>query len=350
MRKVVSSAIYTGLFVLLFCAAYLGLENYFGLSKTVSPVNNLEKKDSNNDKCIVRSLYILVKIYSEIGSNEIANKYHKILEKLAKNGNKVAMVELCFSTDSLTDNEKKLHFCQAIIDSKSFDHNHRLSAFYQLLDSYYKDNKWNEIINLCDGADPGDMCLIFGDMVARKLEKEKKYEQLISLYEKIGEYDYTGITQSLLADIYLDGKGTMIDLMSAINWYEKSLKNVHDEALRAKIMNNMCVAYERQNNYVIAFRCYKQAAVHGYSISQLNLAIQYAEGHGTIQDYQEAYAWISVAIAQGLGNEQEMAEKNKNWLTYNLRTQDKTGTALSQAKELAQNYYKKYVLHEKSVI
>lgn len=109
----------------------------------------------------------------------------------------------------------------------------------------------------------------------------------------------------------------------------------------------MCAAYEAQNEFVSAFQCYKQAAMMGYPLSQLNVAKQYIRGHGTVQDYVEAYAWLTASIAQGLDEgRQPNAEKLKNLLTDEMKNVDKTGNSLSHAKKLAQQYYKQYVLHE----
>ena len=113
-------------------------------------------------------------------------------------------------------------------------------------------------------------------------------------------------------------------------------------------MNNMCVAYEMERDYVQAFKCYERAATMGYALSQMNVAKLYMQGRGTIQDYAKAYAWISVSVAQGLDRDRQAdAEKVKNALNYELKNQDKTGAAVSCAEDLSRSYYKQYVLHEK---
>lgn len=78
------------------------------------------------------------------------------------------------------------------------------------------------------------------------------------------------------------------------------------------------------------------------------LALMYQNGEGVIQNYEQAYAWASVATAVGFvgfqnKNSQKLAEQLRNGLAFSLSLQDQTGQQLKQAKALAQQYYDQYV-------
>ncbi|QIN36836.1 SEL1-like repeat protein [Legionella longbeachae] len=321
---------------------------------------SLKKILIENNECGASSASRLANIYSQFGLKDQANKYHKIVIGLAEKGNATAIERLCsydnkissmLGYDSVTTKEQKLHFCKLVIKNEKSDSKFFAVAFLGQL--YFDENKEDELFDLCNKAgDSKDHCyMLYLFPLSDKLYKEKKYERAIKFYEKIEPLDTKGIyfVAWQLAEIYAQGNGTAIDYSAAISWYEKALEKKYNDKLYAMIMNDMCVAYDNQKDFVNAFNCYKQAAIMGNATAQRNLAIDYLNGHGTIQDYHESYAWISVAIAQGLSKNQDGAEKIRDWLTYNLIAQDKKGNELMHAKELAQKYYKQYVLHESPV-
>jgi len=313
----------------------------------------------NND-CGVHLASRLAGIYSHYGLKEKTNKYHKIVLDFAEKGNTTAIERLCsydttisnlLGYDSTATKEQKLHFCKLVINNKNEDS--KFFAVNFLGELYFDENKEEDLLELCNKAgDSKNYChMLYLFPLADKLYKEKKYERAMKFYEKIEPYDTKGnyFVAGQLAEIYAKGNGTAINYSAAIFWYEKALEKNHNDLLYAIIMNDMGIAYDYQKDFVNAFMCYKKAAIMGNATAQRNLAINYLNGHGAIQDYQEAYAWITVAIAQGLSNDQESAEKIRDWLARNLIAQDKRGSELIHAKELAQKYYKKYVLHESPI-
>ena len=67
----------------------------------------------------------------------------------------------------------------------------------------------------------------------------------------------------------------------------------------------------------------------GDADAQYNLGFMYAFGEGVPQDYKEAYAWLSVAKANGL----ELAEKNLGIVTKKM-TKEQIAEAQSLATEI----------------
>jgi TPR repeat protein len=89
----------------------------------------------------------------------------------------------------------------------------------------------------------------------------------------------------------------------------------------------------------------------GSANSQIRLAWLYIKGFGVLPDEKQAYAWLTVAIASGLDSPSEVAKANalKTALIHDLSVRDNAGTELKDAQNLAEQYYKKYVLQEKPV-
>lgn len=318
---------------------------------------SLKKIVIKNNDCGAHNASRLAYIYSHYGLKDKANKYHKIVIDFAEKGNATAIARLCsqdttisnlLGYDSTATKEQKLHFCKLVIKNKNEDS--KFFAVNFLGELYFDENKEDGLLELCNKAgNSKNFChMLYLFPLADKLYKEKQYERALKFYEQIEPYDTKGrhLVAVQLADIYAKGEGTPINYSAAIFWYEKALENNYSEKLYSILLNDMGIAYDYQKDFVNAFMCYKKAAIMGNATAQRNLAINYLNGHGAIQDYQEAYAWISVAIAQGLSNNQDQAEKIRSWLTYNLIAQDKTEKKLMYAKKLAKKYYKNYVLHE----
>lgn len=176
---------------------------------------------------------------------------------------------------------------------------------------------------------------------ALKAYDVKNYTEAFYLFQKATPHDNTGVSQELVGII--DSKRNNYN--SAIHSYKIALKKMQESGTLASIpetIDNLGIAYNHAGKHVNAFQCYKQAAKMGYSYAQYNLANYYEVGFGVIQNDIKAYAWYSVAIAEGLSDkDQSTAEKIQNELTKVLLSQG----SLSQAKNLANHYYKLYVPH-----
>jgi TPR repeat protein len=172
----------------------------------------------------------------------------------------------------------------------------------------------------------------------------------------------------MLGDMYLYGQGTIQNLNLAINSYKKCIANITifqrsyacSTSLACKnsmlkmitsTLNNLGLAYEISLNYKEAFSYYRQAANLGLALSQFNLARMYFDGHGTIQNDKEAYAWVSVAVASGLSDatRQKIAENLKSTIHtkfFIFEGGEKMQAPINNANELAKKYYNLYVLKQ----
>lgn len=88
---------------------------------------------------------------------------------------------------------------------------------------------------------------------------------------------------------------------------------------------------------------YRKAAEQGDALAQFHLGQMYESGKGIPQNYVLAYAWLSVAVAN------EISEPTDHELAIQLR--DEVGQklpphALSEAQQLAAQYFEQYVADE----
>jgi TPR repeat protein len=80
---------------------------------------------------------------------------------------------------------------------------------------------------------------------------------------------------------------------------------------------------------------YRKAAQQGDAEAQFNFGSMFANGKGVSKNYVEAYAWWSIAAAQG----REDAKKYKGTIEKRM-----TRDLLAKGQELAAEYWKKYVV------
>ncbi len=328
-----------------------------------------ENEALENSECGAGAANFLAFIYSSMDLKEKANAYYKIsldFFSKAKKSERV-MKYLCHGDNPLILPDQKAQHCQILIDAQDWtpDKHDKLMAYYTLVPYYCEKNKIKELATLCLKADDKTtqhLCTAQSQLLVMQLERKNIHEgatQLYDLLEEISKYDDNGTTESTLASGYLQGKIIPKNLSRAIYWYEKGLEKVTDGKLQHLIMlNDLAAAYSENNDHLNSFRHFKRAAELGFVLSQYNLSKDYAQGRGTIRDYKKSYAWVSIAIAQGLPGSNGItalenhtnAENLKTWLEYKLKKQDNTGEALKEAEALAQQYFNEYVLNEKPEI
>lgn len=225
----------------------------------------------------------------------------------------------------------------------------KLKIYKALEEVYYNQRAEGKLLKFCKDKGDGQLkavCAADLSALADSQFANKNYKRAFELYNEAEIYDNLGISQFHIAYMYQQGLGTNQDLFTSLQWYEKSLQLTTDNDLRAKILNNIGGSYKNISDYVKAFQCYQQSAMMGYSLAQYNLAIMYASGSGTLQDFKQAYAWITIALLQGfpgVPQAQEKADNIKNSLIIKLAASQPE--EMSAAKILAEQYYNKYVLH-----
>jgi len=77
----------------------------------------------------------------------------------------------------------------------------------------------------------------------------------------------------------------------------------------------------------------KKAAEQGDVLSQFILGDMYYQGRGVPQDYSQAYAWFSVAVANGYEHSIELRDSAAKKLS---------SSDLIKAQKLAAEYFEKY--------
>ncbi len=78
------------------------------------------------------------------------------------------------------------------------------------------------------------------------------------------------------------------------------------------------------------FDAVKKAAEQGHADAQANLGFMYARGNGVPEDDIQAYAWISLASAQGV----DSAKNAKETLTGEM-----TRAEIAEAQKLSRKYW-----------
>jgi TPR repeat protein len=64
--------------------------------------------------------------------------------------------------------------------------------------------------------------------------------------------------------------------------------------------------------YEAAFDLYCRAAVQGNPFAQAMLGLMYDKGHGTHQDFIQAYKWLNLAAARSVGRERDTYARFRN--------------------------------------
>ena len=83
------------------------------------------------------------------------------------------------------------------------------------------------------------------------------------------------------------------------------------------------------------FETTKKAAEQGDAEAQLNLGLMYAHGDGVPEDFVQAYAWISIAAANG----SETYKRTKKIIAGRM-----TSAQLAEAQKLSRDYREAYGL------
>lgn len=323
---------------------------------------DLEKAALINNECGGSASVLLFHIYSDLGLKDKAYEIYERLSKFAAANNSSAIRFLCENQNKIISGEERVRYCEIVLNSDNPSFKDDKEHVKTILFGVYKETKQiDKIFNLCEKGSKyitKNACSWALYSIGKQFYEEKKFDLAIDAFEKSSIYDDSGMSESKLAYMYFDGDGVPQDNAIAVFWFEKSLKKLENENSELKkyvrliTLNNIGAASQGLMNFVDAFRYYKEAAMLGLAQSQWNLAKLYSDGHGILQDEKEAYAWVSVAIAQGLehGDKQYQAETLKSNLTFRLALKDESGGKLKQAQELAQQSYKQYVLHEKPVV
>lgn len=127
------------------------------------------------------------------------------------------------------------------------------------------------------------------------------YTEAIKWYRKAANQGHAE-SQYKLGKCYDDDKS----YAEAAKWYRKAIKQGKGssieksakEALRISVYN-LGINYYNKQQYLEAFRAYKESAELGYANAQCDLGYLYDNGYGIRRDYIKAVKWYRKAAEQG---------------------------------------------------
>lgn len=185
----------------------------------------------------------------------------------------------------------------------------------------------------------------------------------------------------LLGLAYQSGSGVTTDFSKAIYWYQQGIqdplftKRAKDNQdffkLQLALLYNSAQQYDKAiellkpmaeggeqysiellgkvyrysiKNYPEAFYWFQKGAKLGNPVTQALLGEMYALGEGTLQDDIKAYAWTSVAIANGLPDNMENIAINRrtNLMASLNQANIVDGTSTNAGLSLAEEFHEKY--------
>ena len=124
--------------------------------------------------------------------------------------------------------------------------------------------------------------------------KEQQYEKAAEILSALAEKgDRTA--QSLLATLYMEGKGVERDDAAAVVWLQRAAAQGDARAqynLGASYAEGAGVPKDEKE----AAKWFLRAANQGMPFAQLNLGLLYAAGNGVAQDNVEALKWLQIAL------------------------------------------------------
>ena len=86
-------------------------------------------------------------------------------------------------------------------------------------------------------------------------------------------------------------------------------------------------------DYVPAAAWYRKAADLGSAPAMNNLGFMYRNGQGVLQDYVEAYKWMSLAMARSTGENQKRVAEARDRVAEIM-----TPAQIAEAKKLADEW------------
>ena len=167
------------------------------------------------------------------------------------------------------------------------------------------------------------------DRLSLNFKKQKKFfeDMLRNILElaKIGDI----FAQSVLGQMYYEGKGMTQDYKKAAKWFIRVAKQGWSKAqcdLGVMYLNGKGVRKDSEE----AVKWFREAAEQGYSQAQCCLGIMYEYGEGIIQDNEEAVKWYKRA-----------AEQNYSAAQYKLGCMYEFGEGVTQNDEEVVKWYRK---------
>ncbi len=124
-----------------------------------------------------------------------------------------------------------------------------------------------------------------------------------NIFAKVKEMADSGdsFAQHTLGSMYDNGRGVDKNKDSALDYYKRSAEQ--DNALAQCNYGGMF--NEENGDYLKAVEWYSKSAEQGCALGQFNLAIQYKNGDGVVEDISKTFEWYSKAAKQGYASAQD---------------------------------------------
>jgi len=167
-------------------------------------------------------------------------------------------------------------------------------------------------------AGQGTSQVRLGVMYVKGIGVPQDYEKAGQLFTEAAKQDNLD-AETYLGVLYAGGMGFKKDNVQALKWFRRAAEQGSVTA-----QYNAAVMYEKglgaEQNDLAANKYYRMAAEQGNADAQFSLGSEYTTGrNGVPKDYEEAYAWLSVADALGNTDAAGLRESViKSLSTYDL--------------------------------
>ncbi len=194
-----------------------------------------------------------------------------------------------------------------ILSASTSYSNRQIDNLKVLAQKYYRgkgvEQDYSKALNLyLEAASLGDSesKYIAGGMYYKGYGTQKDLNQAFSLlYGAAVKGKSTPESQKLLGQFFLTGKSIPRNYTEALKWYSLSAEN-GDRESQAELAFLYFTGRGIERDFEKAFYWYKKSAEKGLAVSQYSLGIPYYSGNGVDEvDTVKAYAWLSLAAAQG---------------------------------------------------
>jgi len=141
---------------------------------------------------------------------------------------------------------------------------------------------------------------IAGGMYFKGIGTEKNPQEAFKwLYKAALNGESTPQSQKILGEAFLMGSGVPQNYTESIQWYQKAAES-GDRDAQNELAFLYYVGRGVEQDFKTSFKWFEKAAREGLAVAQYNVGIMWYTGNGVpSSDLIEAYAWLSLAAANG---------------------------------------------------
>lgn len=192
---------------------------------------------------------------------------------------------------------------------------------------------FDQIKRQADSGDAKSQSLL-GDIYAEGKQLRHDYKEAASWYRKAAEQGFPK-AQYDLAVLYDIGQGIAKDEVAAAQWYRKAAEQGNSDA-QYTLAGMYGVGRGIDRDPKEALKWYERAAEQGEALASFNLAERYERGKDVSVDIVEAYKWYCLAADRGLAD----AASTKKNLEHRL-TSEQLAAARKRLREFTDKFSQK---------